>query len=242
MPEGLLVLIRAVISFLSMLIFTRILGKREISQLTFFDYITGITVGSIAATLTTDLSVRAFPQWVGLATWICLAILFEWITLKNRYLAKIMDGEPTILIHNGKILEKNMKASRFRLSDLMEQLRQKDVFKLSDVEFALLETDGQVSVLKKSQAQPITSSDLNLPTEYLGLSTEVIQEGKILHQNLAQLNLSVSWLLEELNKKGISDPKEVVYASLDTQGNLYIDKYNDNLITPTDIGDYPGPY
>jgi uncharacterized membrane protein YcaP (DUF421 family) len=225
-----------------MLIFTRILGKREISQLTFFDYITGISMGSIAAKLSTDISTPAPQLWLALLVWVCLAILFEWIALKNRRLAKVLDGEPTILVHNGKILEKNMKATRFRLTDLMEQLRQKDVFEMSDVEFALLETDGKVSVLKKSQAQPITPASLNLPTSYRGVSTELIVDGEILYQNLEQLDLSVQWLDEELNKKGISDHREVVYASLDTQGNLYIDKFDDNLSSPTDIGDYPGPY
>ena len=140
----------------------------------------------------------------------------------NRRLAKVLDGAPTIL-------EENMKVTRFRLSDLMEQLKQKEVFEMSDVEFALLQTDGKVSVLKKSQAQPITPVDLNLPTIHRGVSSELIVDGEILYQNLEQLNLSVQWLHEELIKKGISHHREVVYASLDTQGNLYIDKFDDNL-------------
>lgn len=239
MPESLIVLARAVIAFISMLVFTRLMGKSEISQLTFFDYITGITVGSIAATLTTDLTVRAFSHWVGLLAWILLAIFFKWISLKNRTLAKILDGEPTILVHNGKILEDNLRANRFRYSDLLEQLRTNGVFTLSDVEFAILETDGTVSVLKKTQAQPLTPADLHLSTSYRGIPTELVQEGKIIHRNLEQLNLSESWLKEELAKQGISDLSQVSYALLDTQGNLYIDQYSDELTHPTMIGDNP---
>lgn len=241
MPDSLIVFIRATIAFASMVIFTRILGKKAISQLTFFHYIVGITIGSIAASLSTDLSLKPLPQWVGLGTWIGLAMVFEFIVLKSRWWAKLLDGEPTILIHNGKIMERNMAANHYQLTELLEQLRGRGVFNPADVEFAILETDGNLTVLRKSQRQPVTPADLHIATTYEGIPTELVQEGQIIVQNLRQLNLDEQWLLSELRKKGIADLKQVVYASLDSEGNLYIDKYKDALKQVTDISDYPGP-
>lgn len=211
------------------------------SQLTFFDYVLGITIGSVAATLTTDLTSRAWLHWVGLATWFVVVALLQLITLKSRPLAKAIDGEPVVVIMNGRIMENVMRKARFRTTDLLEQLRKKNVFDLSEVEFAVLEIDGQVSVLKKSQHLPVTPHDLKIPTVYKGMSAELIFDGKIVEQNLEQLNLDRSWLEKELKKQGINHPSEVFLALLNTQGNLFIDKYQDDVAKTIDISDYPGP-
>lgn len=116
-------------------------------------------------------------------------------------------------------------ANHYQITELMEQLRGKGVFNPADVEFAILETDGNLTVLKKSQVQSITPRDLKIPTKYTGVPTEVIQEGQIITQNLHQLNLDESWLVNELKKQGITNLKQVVFASLDTEGNLYLDEY-----------------
>ena len=105
MSEVLVVAVRSIIAFFSLLIFARILGKQQISQLTFFDYTLGITIGSIAAELTVDLSSRALPHWIGLLSWAILGYAMEFITMKWRYAAKYIEGEPTIIIMNGKIME-----------------------------------------------------------------------------------------------------------------------------------------
>ena len=115
MNEGLVVLVRAIIGFFSLLIFARILGKEQISQLTFFDYILGITIGSIASELTVDLSSRAWPHWVGLITWASLAYLMEIISLKWRYAAKYIEGEPAIVIMNGRIMEDVLRKMKIRI-------------------------------------------------------------------------------------------------------------------------------
>ncbi|NLW56842.1 MAG: DUF421 domain-containing protein [Firmicutes bacterium] len=241
MNETVIVIVRGLIGFFSLFLFTRILGKQQMSQLTFFDYVLGITIGSIAATLTTALTSRAWLHWVGLATWFLVVLLLQFITLKSRPLTKAIDGEPVVVIMNGQIMEDAMRKARFRISDLLEQLRKKDVFDLSEVEFAGLEIDGQVSVLKKSQYLPVTPHDLGLPTVYKGMSTELIFDGQVVEQNLKQLNLDRAWLDEELKKQGINDPSEVFLALLNTQGNLFIDKYQDGVGKTVDISDYPGP-
>lgn len=241
MPEGLIVFFRAFIAFSSMLIYTRLLGKQHVSQLSFFDYILAITIGSMAATLTTDLSSRAIAHWVGLTTWVFFALLLQYLTTKVRWWSKVIDGEPTVVVHNGKILEDNMAKMRYRYSDLMTQLREKNVFNLADVEFAILEPDGQLSVQKKSQHEPLTPADLNLPTSYKGVATELVVDGVILQQNLKQVGLTEEWLRNELSRRGINDLKEVTLASLYTDGTLYVDVRKDQLQHPVNISDYEGP-
>lgn len=241
MIDELVALIRGLIAFFVLLIYTRILGKHQVSQLTFFDYIIGITVGSITATMTTDLSIRLLPQLIGLTTWMALALVLQVVTIKSRWMRKIVDGEPTVVVQNGKMLEDNMAKLRYATTDLLEGLRLKGVFNLTDVEFAILESNGDLAVLKKSQLSPVTPQDLKISTQYMGVPTEVIVEGKFIAQNLRDLHLTQDWVMQQLRTQGIEDIKEVMYASLDTQGILYVDKYQDQVQNPLDVSDYSGP-
>lgn len=238
MNEGIVVLIRGIIAFFSLLIFTRILGKQQISQLTFFEYILDITIGSIAAELTVDLSSSAWPHFVGLSIWFILTLILQLVTLKSKKIAQYIEGEPTVVIMNGKILEQAMKRLRFRISDLLEMLRQKNVFDISEVEIAILEISGSFTVLKKSQYQTVTLSDLNIKRSNQGLSTELIYDGVVLVPNLEKKNLTEKWLYDELKKHNIKDPSEVFYASINSSGNLYIDKYIDHI----DSNNIPATY
>lgn len=242
MNEGLVVLVRSIIGFFSLLIFTKILGKQQISQLGFFDYALGITIGSIAATLTTDLSSRAWPHFIGLLSWALLGYLMQYITLKWRYASKYIDGEPAIIIMNGKIMEDALRKTKYKISDIMSLLRNKDVFDLSQVDFAIIEPNGQLSVLKKPQYEPLTPQDMNITKAPSGISTELIYDGILMHQNLKQLNKSEKWLMDQLKMYQVKDISEVFLATLTPSGSLYIDKYDDHTVKITDIGDYKGPY
>ncbi|MFW2489651.1 DUF421 domain-containing protein [Clostridium chromiireducens] len=242
MNEGLVVLVRSIIAFFSLLIFAKILGKQQISQLTFFDYALGITIGSIAATLTTDLSSRAWPHFVGLLTWCLLGYLMEYVTEKWRYAAKYIEGEPTIVIMNGKIMENALKKMKYTAADLMGLLRVKDVFDLSQVDFAIIEPNGQLSVLKKPEYEPLTPKDMSILKAPSGISTELIYDGILINENLKQLNKTEKWLMAQLKMHEIKDVSEVFIATLTPSGSLYIDKYDDHMLKVTDIGDYKGPY
>ncbi|HHU72396.1 MAG TPA: DUF421 domain-containing protein [Clostridiales bacterium] len=242
MNEGLVVLVRAIIGFFSLLIFARILGKEQISQLTFFDYILGITIGSIASELTVDLSSRAWPHWVGLITWASLAYLMEIISLKWRYAAKYIEGEPAIVIMNGRIMEDVLRKMKIRISDIMVLLRNKGVFDLNEVDYVIMEPNGQISVLKKSEHLPLTPKDMNISVSPTGISTELIYDGEIFEENLREMNKDTKWLMKELKKRGIKDVSEVFLATLNDAGSLYVDKYKDNIKKVKDIGDYKGPY
>lgn len=242
MSEGLVVFVRSIIAFFTLLIFAKILGKQQISQLAFFDYVLGITIGSIAASLTTDLSSRAWPHWVGLLTWALLGYVMEYITMKWRYAAKYIEGEPTIVIMNGKIMEAAMRKMKYTAADIMELLRTKDVFDLAQVDFAIIEPNGQLSVLKKAEYEPLTAKDMNIPKTPTGISTELIYDGMLIAENLRQLNKDKRWLLKQLKIQGIKHVSEVFLATLTPSGSLYVDKYEDHIKKVTDIGDYKGPY
>ncbi|NLI61161.1 MAG: DUF421 domain-containing protein [Clostridiales bacterium] len=242
MNEGLVVFVRSIIGFFSLLIFTRIIGKEQISQLTFFDYVLGISIGSIAATLTTDLASRAWPHWVGLLTWAILGYLMELITIRWRYAAKYLEGEPTIVIMNGKIMERALKSLKYRVSDILALLRNQGVFDVREVDFAIIEPNGQISILKKPEYQTVINKDMNIQVPPSGISTELIYDGIIIEENLRQLNKNRTWLMDQLRKQKIGDISEVFLATLNPAGDLYIDKYDDQITKVTDIGDYKGPY
>lgn len=242
MNEGLVVVVRTVVSFFTLLIFARILGKEQISQLTFFDYILGITIGSIASEATVDLSTRLWPHFIGLLSWAVLAYLMQMISLKWRYAAKIIEGEPVIIIMSGKIMDNVLKKMKFRVSDILELLRNQGIFDLNEVDYAILEPNGSLSVLKKPEYLPLTPKDMKIDVKKTGISTEIVYDGKLIEQNLSQMNKDKKWLMNQLKKYGIKDVSEALLVTLNDAGSLYVDKYKDNIKNVKDIGDYKGPY
>ncbi|MDR1616181.1 MAG: DUF421 domain-containing protein [Syntrophomonadaceae bacterium] len=222
-------LLQTLAAFAGLFIYARILGKQQMSQLTFYDYVAGITLGEIGAAIALDEGGRIL-LYLWILTWFfILTWLTGWITLKSRPLRKIIEGEPVILIHNGKILEHNMKKARYNIDDLMMQLRAKDCFDIKDAEFALAEIDGSLTVLKKSQSRPVTPADLQVDTKYEGIPSEIIIDGEIIYRNLQQNNLDEKWLIEQLKNLGFTDAGNISYAALDADKNLYIDEYRDKL-------------
>jgi len=220
---------RALGSFFFLFVLTRLMGKEQIAQLTFFDYIVGITIGSIAATLTTTPQDPFLPGLLGLVIWGLLPILIGLITLKWVPIRKIMEGEPVVIIQNGKIDEEVMTKQRLNYDDLLMLLREQKIYNIQDVENAIYERDGQLSVQLKSQQQPVTPKDLNLSTQYKGLPTTIIEDGTILNNRLKEVSLSKDWLLKKLQREhGIKNANEVSIAQLDTGGNLYVDIINAN--------------
>jgi uncharacterized membrane protein YcaP (DUF421 family) len=240
--EGLVVIVRSIIAFFSLLIFAKILGKQQISQLTFFDYVLGITIGSIASELTVNLESRAWVHWIGLLSWAALGLLMEYITLKWRYAAKYIEGEPTIVIMNGKIMENAIRKMKYNATDIMELLRIKDIFDLNEVDFAIIEPNGQLSVQKKPKYKTVTAADLKIKNKPQGISTELIYDGVLIEENLKQLNKDKNWLEKQLKAHGINQISDVFIATLNPAGSFYIDTYKDHIKKLIDIGDYKGPY
>jgi uncharacterized membrane protein YcaP (DUF421 family) len=227
--EGLIVFTRSIVAFFTLLIFARLLGKQQVSQLTFFEYILGISIGSIAASLSVDLTSRAWPHWVGLTTWTAIVFLFQYLRIKYKKFSQYLVGEPTVVIMDGKIMEDAMRKIRYTISELLEQLREKGVFNLNQVEFAVLETDGKLSVLVRPEYLPVTPRDMSLSVQSSGMAKQLIFNGIVLEENLISYNLDMAWLMDQLNKNGISSPAEVFLMARNNNGELYIDKYSDHI-------------
>lgn len=217
---------RTTITFLVLLTLARLLGEKQLGHLTFFDYVTGITVGSIAAEIVVRRDTHFLNGMVSLIWWAILAILISYISLKSSKARILMDGQPKIIIKQGKIMRETLKSTRLNLDDLSMMLREKDVFSIQDVHYAILEPDGKISVLRKEFKQPVAKGDLNLPTpNFTYLPSEIISDGKIIKKNLKELNLDEAWLQQELQIKGIHSAEEVFYAEVQSDGSLFVDRY-----------------
>lgn len=231
------IFLRGTSAFLAVILITRVVGKSQMGQLTVTDFVNGIVVGSLAAAMIVDLRTPALYYVFSLILIAALTIGVECLTLRNRIIRKIFEDEPTIVIHNGKVLEDKMARMRYHMDDLMMLLREKNVFNIADVEFAVAEPNGELSVLLKSQKRPVTPEDLQIPTRYEGMSTELVMDGVVIKQNLVQNGLTEEWLFGELEKRGITKIENVTLATLDTQGNLYVDLRRDVIEDYTDADD-----
>lgn len=226
-PDFLLILIRSIIAFLLLLLLTRIMGKKQLSQLTFFDYVVGITIGSIAATMSTDKNIQISNGVVSLAIWGLFPIILGFFGMKSRRFLQLTDGRPSIIIKNGEVLEESMKKNQLAIDELMMLLREKGVFKVDDVEMAVLETNGELSVLKKTDLDPITPRLLGMKVALEHAPSLLVVDGHILNENLSSLGYSKKWLMKELEKKGAQSLKAVFLAQVDSKGTLFVDFYDD---------------
>lgn len=216
---------RTIIGFTVLLILTRILGKKQLSQLTIFTYITGIALGNIAGDMVVHRDIKLIDGIVGLTLWASLTLLVEYISLKSSKARILLDGEPTIVIKNGKIIDKAMASNKLNMDDLTMLLRAKNVFSISEVDYAILEPNGQLSILKKEEHELPTKKDINIhPQKRKYIPTELIVDGKIVKRNFKEVNIDQHWLDEQLKNYGIQHVSEVFYAELLSDGSLYIDK------------------
>ncbi|CAM3477892.1 DUF421 domain-containing protein [Marinicrinis lubricantis] len=204
MPDWLEIALRTLLSIIVLFFLTKLLGKRQISQLSFFEYITGITIGSLAAYISLDLEANWYLGLVSLGVWVLFSLMIEFVQLKSKPFRDFVEGKSTILIKDGKILEDNMKKERLTSDELLQQLRRKNIFKTADVEFALIEPSGEINVLLKKDYQPISPSKLGIKTGPEQEPQTVIMDGKILDEPLATIGLSREWLHTELDKLGMT--------------------------------------
>jgi uncharacterized membrane protein YcaP (DUF421 family) len=214
-------------AFVALLILARFLGKKQLSQLTFFHYITGIAFGSIAAEIAGQTDVKFMEGLTALIWWALLTMLASYISLKSSNLRIVLDDQPAIVIKEGAIMESAMKKEKLHVNDLMMMLREQSIFTLQDVHYAILETNGQLSVMKKITQQGATKQDVKASTtapKYL--PTELISDGKVMEKNLTELSLTEEWLMQELRKKGVESAEQVFIAQVQDDGTLFVELKN----------------
>ena len=216
------IIFRSLISFGVLFLLARILGKKQIAQLTYFDYVIGISIGSIASQCAVDTSIDLWESLVGELVFALFALALSWISAKSFVGRKLLDGMPIVVIEKGNIVERGLKSTKLTINDLLEECRQQGVFNLADVELAILETNGGLSILLKSQKSPITPDDMRLAVDAKGLCVNVILDGEILYNHLHILRRDEAWLKQELNKQNVLSPSDVLLACIDQSGVLTI--------------------
>ncbi len=203
----------------SLFVLAKILGHKQVAQLDFFDYITGITIGSIAAELATELE----SPWKPLIAMVIYGVAaFALTILAHKFpkTRKYINGTPTIIMDNGKIYRKNMKKAKLELSEFMVLCRQEGYFNISDIQTAVFEYNGRITILPKSEKRPLTPEDMIITPEKAEICTEIIMDGRILHENLKRLGLDLTWLDKQLKKQKYDNAKEIYLGICDKNNNL----------------------
>lgn len=218
-------LLRTTITFIVLLTLARILGNKQMSHLTFFNYITGITIGSVAANIISLDNKPFINEFIGLTWWCILTGLTGYINLKSGNIRRIIDGQPTIMIKRGKIMKHSLSSNRLNMDDLSMLLRKQNIFSITEVEYAILEPDGNLSVMKKQSHQQVTKADMEIPASNAKyIPSEIIVDGKIINHTLKELNLNKNWLKKQLRQQNITSIEDVFYAEIQSDGTLFVDK------------------
>lgn len=220
----LITLARTLILYTLVMITMRLMGKRQIAQLEPFELVITIMIADLAVIPMQDRDIPLINGIIAILTLLFVQVTFSVLSLKSLWFRTVLDGRYSVIIANGIIQEAEMRKARYNLHELLEQLRLNSVFDLSDVEFAVLETSGDLSVMLKSQARPVTPKDLDLDTKYEGLPLFLILDGKVMRTELEKARLTEGWLRTELEKHGTKDPADILIASLSTDGELYIQR------------------
>ncbi|WP_412839803.1 DUF421 domain-containing protein [Bacillus paranthracis] len=232
LPEWTLVILRSVFILIILFAITKWLGKRQISQLSFFEYIAGMTIGDIAAQVSTGLDSKFFHSVFAILIFAVVPFLTGILSLKNKTARDFFEGKSTVLIKDGKILEDNLKKEKYTSDELLELLRGKDAFSVADVEFAVLEPSGELNVLLKKDSQPLTAKDIGLKVANEKEPQTVIMDGNVLDEPLSASGHNRAWLHAELEKLGVVI-ENVFLGQVDSYGQLTIDIYNDKLQMPS---------
>ncbi|OCA97728.1 DUF421 domain-containing protein [Clostridium beijerinckii] len=222
----LMTIIKCVGVYILAIFLTKIIGRKLISQMNFFDFVMGVSMGSIVAYSVVDKQFVSTSAITALILFCALTIVTGYLSMKSLKIRKIINSEPTNLVENGNIIEKNMKKNKLTINELMMKLREKSIFHLADVEFAIMETDGELSVLPKADKKPLTPYNMKINVTSSGIDKDIIIDGAVVDENLKDIGLDKKWLKSELNKQNIKEISEVFYAGVDNSQKLYVSKKN----------------
>lgn len=225
------ILLRSVSLFFLTLVLVRLMGKRNISRMTAFHFITYTVIAILAALLSAGIIINLGLGFIALGVWVLLPIAFDYLAIKSKQFHDLIYGKETVLIKHGKIMEESLIQARFTGEELLRELRSKNAFSLADVEFAVMETTGEVNVFLKSDKKPVTAHDLGQKVAPLTEPQTVVLDGNVLNESLASLGLNKEWLRIQLENMGVS-LDNVFVGQVDSSGELYLDLYDDSVALP----------
>lgn len=213
------IILMALLSAVSLFIITKIMGHKQVSQLDFFDYVTGITIGSIAAELATELE-KPLQPLIAMAVYGVIAVCLSLFANKFPKIRKYINGEPTVIMNGGKLYRDNMKKAKLDLNEFLLLCRQAGYFHLNTIQTALFEYNGRLTILPVSEQRPAVPADMNIAPPSEAIDTEVIMDGRIIEKNLKKLGIDYLWLSQQLSAQGYKDAKEIYLGICDKDKNL----------------------
>ena len=216
----LITFIRSILLYIIVLVVMRLMGKREIGQLQPFELAISIMIADLASTPMADAGIPISNGIIPILALLVMHLVISLLNIKSIRAREILCGKPSILVYRGKIDEKMLKKERFTVNELEERLRGSNVVNIGDVEYAILETSGQVTVIQKPEKKNVTVTDLGLKAEYEGLAYDLVLDGKIMYDNLKILKKDYEWLKKQVSKFGIK-PEEALIVTIDGKGNFF---------------------
>ena len=223
--EVIKVVLTSLLSVAALFVIAKVMWHKQLAQLDFFDYISGITIGSIAAELATELEEPTKPL-IALVIYGVVSVVLSLLTHKLPRARKFINGSPTILMNDGKLYRKNMKKAKLDLSEFMVLCREQGYFDINDIQTAIFEHNGQLSVLPVSARRPATPEDMALKPKAAHINTEVIMDGRILEDNLRRMGLDVRWLEKQLKEQGYDSAREIFLGICDNDKKLSLFSVN----------------
>ena len=229
MVEILEVIIRSLLSLATLFIATKIIGKKQVSELSLFDYVIGISIGNFAAEISLSDDIQYVNSFVAVMVFGIISYLVSWWSLKSMRMRRFFLGKPTMLVQNGKIIEKNLRKIRMNVNELLQQCRTNGNFDLNEIEYAIMESNGQVSILPKAENKPVTPKDMQLKVDKSFMCANIIIDGKVMFENLKNMNKDEQWLNKELKVKGYDSTGQILLATLDPNEKLTVYEKNNDL-------------
>lgn len=230
--EVLIITQRAIFSLITLYLVTKLIGKKQVSELSLFDYVISISIGNFAAEMTMNLDTQSINGFVSVVTFGLIGTLVSILTMKSISLRRFFMGTPTIIIDNGKFVYKNMKRTKIDMNDFLQTARIAGYFDINQIKYALMEANGQISFLPKEEYLPVTNKNMKLNIQKEGLCANVIIDGKIMEKNLSKIKKDAKWLVKALDVKGYKNINEILLATVDINEKLtvFLKHENDNIL------------
>lgn len=222
MLEVLYIIVLSLGSIVAIFVLTKLIGNRQMSQMSMFDYINGITIGSIAAEMATSLDKSFTQPLIAMIVYGLAALLLSWITSKSIKVRRVIEGTPLVLMNHGELYRKNLKKAKIDVNEFLAQCRVNGYFDVSKLETAILEENGEISFLPKASDRPVTPSDMNLSPEQDYMVANVILDGKIMEENLRHTGNNEKWLQSQIKSQGADRIEDVLLATCDVSNQVTV--------------------
>lgn len=224
------VLWRSLLSIVALFLLTKMMGRKQISQLNLYDYVVGITIGSVAAEISTNLDTDFWGGIVVMAVYTIVSVMLSFFTEKSIILRRFIIGVPIVMIEKGKIIEASLKKSKFDVNELLQEARINGYYDLSQIEYAVMEANGKVSFLPKSKYVPVTPSDMKLKVDKKGLVSNLVIDTKIMENNLKRIKKDKKWLLMRLDHLGYKNLDNILLVTCDNKEKITVFEKNFGLV------------